>query len=93
MNEISLCGAWRLRGKHGKTGMDLDLPATVPGCVHTDLLQNGIIENFFEQDHARALQWIETEGWMYTAIFISMGNGWDIVKTCLLNTFLQSMVY
>lgn len=69
MHEISLCGAWRLRGKHGKTGMDLDLPATVPGCVHTDLLQNGIIDNFFEQDHARALQWIETEDWVYSRTF------------------------
>lgn len=69
MHEISLCGAWRLRGKNVETGAELHLTAEVPGCVHTDLIQNGIIENIFERDNARALQWIENGDWVYSRDF------------------------
>lgn len=48
-------------------------PATVPGVVHTDLLQNGVIEDPFYRLNERGLQWIDKEDWLYENRFI-MGN-------------------
>lgn len=44
-------------------------PATVPGVVHTDLLQNGIIEDPFFRLNERGLQWIDKEDWVYEKVF------------------------
>jgi beta-mannosidase len=48
-------GAWR--------------PARVPGCVHTDLLAAGLIEDPFFGTNEKDLQWIENEDWEYRAVF------------------------
>jgi beta-mannosidase len=45
------------------------LPAAVPGTVHTDLLQNGIIEDPFYRDNERRLQWIDKADWEYAVSF------------------------
>jgi beta-mannosidase len=45
------------------------LAATVPGTVHTDLLQNKIIENPFFSSNEKQLQWIENETWEYKTNF------------------------
>lgn len=44
-------------------------PATVPGVVHTDLLQNKIIEDPFFRLNERGLQWIDKEDWIYETRF------------------------
>ena len=44
-------------------------PATVPGVVHTDLLQNKIIEDPFFRLNERELQWIDKEDWIYETCF------------------------
>ena len=44
-------------------------PATVPGVVHTDLLQNKIIEDPFFRLNERGLQWIDKEDWVYETCF------------------------
>lgn len=41
------------------------LPATVPGCVHTDLLQNGKIDDPFYRLNEHKLQWIDKVAWEY----------------------------
>ena len=46
MIELSLNGAWQLQQADG----DLRAPATVPGCVHTDLLAAGLIPDPFYRD-------------------------------------------
>lgn len=44
-------------------------PAEVPGCVHTDLLNNKLIpEPFFENNESK-IQWIENEDWEYKTSF------------------------
>lgn len=43
--------------------------ATVPGVVHTDLLQNKIIEDPFFRLNERGLQWIDKEDWVYETCF------------------------
>ena len=45
------------------------LPATVPGCVHLDLLANKKIEDPFYRDNEKSLQWIDKEDWEYKTSF------------------------
>ena len=40
-------------------------PATVPGVVHTDLMDNKIIEDPFFRLNERSMQWIDKEDWVY----------------------------
>ena len=44
------------------------LPATVPGCVHTDLFANGKIGDPFYRLNEKDQQWIERESWEYRTI-------------------------
>ena len=44
-------------------------PATVPGNVHSDLLQNEIIEHPFIKDNEFNLQWISEADWEYKTRF------------------------
>lgn len=44
-------------------------PADVPGCVHTDLLQNKLIEDPFFGDNEQKLQWIGKTDWEYQTAF------------------------
>lgn len=65
MEVVDLCGCWRLSRK----GKRENIPATVPGCVHTDLLRAGMIEDPFFRDNERKLQWIGREDWVYRRKF------------------------
>ena len=44
-------------------------PAQVPGCVHTDLLENKVIPDPYYRDNEKLVQWIETEDWEYRTSF------------------------
>ncbi len=46
------------------------LPAQVPGCVHTDLLANGKIEDPFYRLNEHDQQWIDKVNWEYKTTFI-----------------------
>lgn len=43
--------------------------ATVPGCIHTDLLNNKLIEDPFWRDNESKLQWIDKVDWDYQTVF------------------------
>ncbi|MFV0484337.1 MAG: glycosyl hydrolase 2 galactose-binding domain-containing protein [Bacteroidales bacterium] len=43
--------------------------ATVPGCVHTDLLANEEIEDPFYRINEKDLQWIDKKDWVYRCNF------------------------
>ena len=59
---LDLGGAWECaRIDTGET-----FPAQVPGCVHTDLLAAGKIEEPFYRDNEDRLQWIGEIAWRYT---------------------------
>lgn len=45
------------------------LSAKVPGCVHTDLLDHGLIPDPYYRDNEKLVQWIETEDWEYRTSF------------------------
>ncbi|WP_229075098.1 glycoside hydrolase family 2 protein [Actinoplanes sp. DH11] len=55
-----LSGAWRL------TGDGVDIPATVPGCVHADLLAAGRIPDPFRDDNENAVAWVGRADWTVT---------------------------
>ncbi|MBB2943471.1 beta-mannosidase [Actinoplanes lutulentus] len=54
-----LSGVWQLRGD------DVDLPATVPGCVHTDLLAAGRIPDPFLDGNEHEVAWVGRADWTY----------------------------
>ena len=45
------------------------VPATVPGCVHTDLLAAGLIPDPYLDDNEERLAWIGRAEWAYTVDF------------------------
>jgi beta-mannosidase len=67
MHRITLSGhtGWQFR----EAGKDKWYPATVPGCVHTDLLNNKLIEDPFYRDNEPKLQWIGKTNWEYQTTF------------------------
>lgn len=65
MQTINLNGEWQFR----QLGQDAWQPATVPGCVHTDLLEAGAIPDPYYRDNERDLQWIGETDWEYRRSF------------------------
>ena len=82
MRKILLDGAWEgLRSSDGST-----FCATVPGCVHTDLMKNGQIpKDIYWRETAEQVQWIEKEEWVYTKQFTvdTIEEGAHLVFECL----------
>ena len=67
---IELGRSWEFR----QAGTGAWRPATVPGCVHTDLFANGLIRDPFEETNEKDLQWIENEDWEYRTSFDAGSN-------------------
>jgi beta-mannosidase len=66
MRQFSLSSAiWHFRDTTSRTW----LPATVPGCVHTDLIAAGKIQDPFFATRELDLRWIEDRDWEYRATF------------------------
>ena len=57
------------------------LPATVPGCVHTDLLAAGKIGDPFYRLNEKDQQWIENESWEYRTTFPSTPRRWRAIAS------------
>lgn len=66
MEKISLNGAWSLF----KIGDNTPIPAIVPGCVHTDLLANGLLEDPFYRTNEAKQMWIGETDWRYARSFV-----------------------
>ncbi|HET6534046.1 MAG TPA: glycoside hydrolase family 2 protein [Actinoplanes sp.] len=47
----------------------VDVPASVPGCVHTDLLAAGLIADPFLDDNEQKVAWIGRTDWAYETTF------------------------
>src|SRR6266478_6622730 len=62
---IAVDTGWRFR----EAGKDKWYPASVPGCVHTDLLDNKLIDDPFYRDNEQKLQWIGKTDWEYQTSF------------------------
>lgn len=44
-------------------------PASIPGCVHLDLMDNDLIADPFLSDNEEKLKWIEDKDWTYITTF------------------------
>ncbi|MEN8224776.1 MAG: glycoside hydrolase family 2 protein [Bacteroidota bacterium] len=64
------CEDWEM----GRLGESEIYPATVPGCVHTDLMANGLIEDPFYGDNESKLQWIGEASWVYSNNFLAVND-------------------
>jgi beta-mannosidase len=65
MRTIELSGAWTLH----RAGQKKSWPATVPGCVHTDLLAAGEIQDPFFREQESLVQWLGETDWIYERTF------------------------
>jgi beta-mannosidase len=59
--EREIASQWTFRQANGT----INGKATVPGTIHTDLLNEGLIEDPFYRTNERDLQWIDKEDWEY----------------------------
>lgn len=64
MHKTSLNGSWTAYGADFK-----DIAAVVPGCIHTDLMENGLIEDPYYRDNETGLMWIGQTDWTYERAF------------------------
>ncbi|MDB4655322.1 hypothetical protein OAE48_00590 [Flavobacteriales bacterium] len=62
---VELNQKWQFR----KVGDTEWMPANVPGCVHTDLLENGVIQDPLGAEGEAKCKWIESENWEYSLRF------------------------
>jgi beta-mannosidase len=66
MKTMEIKDGWQFR----KIGDSQWYTAAVPGCVHTDLMANGLMEDPFYRDNEEKVQWAEEEEWEYQAPFL-----------------------
>ncbi len=64
-NGLDLNGQWQV-AKEGTTDW---IPATVPGCIHTDLLAAKKIPDPFYRDNEKAVQWVGETNWVFRRTF------------------------
>ncbi|MDU0349531.1 glycosyl hydrolase 2 galactose-binding domain-containing protein [Actinomyces sp. MRS3W] len=71
--QTSLNSGWQLSHLAGAVPEEVRLPetvaATVPGCVHTDLLEAGLIPDPLDADNEDALAWMWRCDWRYQLRF------------------------
>jgi len=65
MQTLDLNGKWSLC----RAGLRKPIEAAVPGCVHTDLLKAGIVEDPYLRDNENRQQWIGETEWTYSRRF------------------------
>lgn len=67
MKILDLNGQWLLSQKNDTTFANI--PATVPGCAHGDLLNTGKIEDPYYRDNELKVAWISQADWIYERKF------------------------
>ena len=67
-NFIDLNGKWICRGTDSN-GKEIVFEGTVPGCVHTDLINFGLLKDIYYRDNSKGTQWIEKNDFSYRKSF------------------------
>lgn len=79
---IDLCGEWDFR----QSGSEHWIRASVPGCVHTDLMSAGLIDDPFYGRNEKSIQWIGEKDWEYRKTFtiseadLLVSNIWVVLE-------------
>ncbi|XP_014417517.2 beta-mannosidase [Camelus ferus] len=63
---LSLRGSWRVRSQN----RSLELPGEVPGCVHSALFQQRLIQDPYYRFNDRNYRWIALDNWTYSKNFV-----------------------
>jgi beta-mannosidase len=73
---VSLIQGWQVRLDSGRAGIELPktIHASVPGSIHTDLMDAGLIPDPFLDDNERLLAWIGYCDWRYSLDFDWQGS-------------------
>lgn len=58
------------------------IPASVPGCVHTDLLRAGVIDDPYRAGNEEELGWIGRRAWRYETAFTWEPSGHERADLC-----------
>lgn len=61
---LLLDGNWTLTGPK-----KIEVPASVPGCVHADLRKADVIPDPYYRDNEKLVQWVGEENWTYSRSF------------------------
>jgi len=69
MNRIDLNGKWTGAVLPSGDEKGFSFAGTVPGCIHTDLIKNGILDDIYYRDNSEKCQWIENRDFSYTRKF------------------------
>ena len=71
------------------------LSANVPGCVHLDLIDNGVIDDPFFGENEKMLQWIGETDWNYRLFFTPSENiqRRTIKKICFYGVDTYAVIY
>jgi len=64
-SSLTLHDGWTFR----QVGREESYPAKVPGVVHLDLFQNGLVGDPFFRDNEKSLQWVGKTDWEYRTGF------------------------
>ena len=65
VKETTLDATWTFKQK----GSEHYYSASIPGTVHTDLVNNALIKNPFFGENEKSVQWVENEDWEYKGVF------------------------
>ncbi|MEO8749126.1 MAG: glycoside hydrolase family 2 protein, partial [Allobranchiibius sp.] len=81
MTMTTLSQGWTLSlgAGHGGAGIPDSVPATVPGCVHTDLLDAGLIPDPYDGSSEKLVQWIGEADAQYRTTFAFVDEGHERV--------------
>ncbi|RAK07882.1 beta-mannosidase [Halanaerobium saccharolyticum] len=80
MKKISLNGKWQLN----QTEQEQFINAEVPGCVHTDLIAAGEIDDPFYRNNEEKVMWIGESDWDYSRKF-SLGSEFISARKIILS--------
>jgi beta-mannosidase len=62
---IEINNHWKFRDSETESWLE----AKVPGCVHTDLIRNKVIEDPFYRLNEHKVQWVDKKDWIYETTF------------------------
>lgn len=65
VQKITISDGWEFRQANSNDWF----PASIPGCIHTDLFQNNLIPDPYFGANEDSLQWIDKKNWEYRTTF------------------------
>ncbi|MCL5103608.1 MAG: hypothetical protein M1133_05775 [Armatimonadetes bacterium] len=89
---IELSGEWQATGQSPDESQKKQFAGVVPGHVHVDLLNAGMIKDPLWRDQADDCQWVEDWDWTYSRDFVvpdGFDTSWAVLECDGLDTYAQ----